>query len=192
MRETTLLRHDKLIRENETRIIDALHRESNASRVARELKLPVAVIRYVKAQLPASKMRGKHRGRATVYDESMVIAALRRVADQVEEPFLTERAYGRNRRATEPSLARVGQLYGRWNSALQTAGLPSRPSAGSRTAFTTDDCLAALASCAEAIHKSPTYDEYERWSRTRADAPSGQTIRNRLGRWLEALDAAGL
>jgi hypothetical protein len=191
MQEATIQRHDRLIRENETRIIDALHRSSSAREVAGELGLPVDVIRHVKRQLPASMMRATEK-KPVLYDEDAIAAAFRRVQEKLGDAPLTEKSYEANRKQGEPSLSRICQLYGRWNVALKTMGLPVVKVSTGREQFTVDDCLTAVAACAADLGEAPSYPQYGAWARTRADAPSGQTVRNRLGRWLEALAAVGL
>jgi hypothetical protein len=168
-------------------------REPNAETVAKRLRLPKEAVRFVKRQLPASAMRKKAVPRA-VYDTETVGQVLRRVLKDAapDNGVLTEALYEKHRRSRDPSLARLNQVYGKWNETLTAHRLATGPSTGERRQYTRDDCVSALAACASDLDKTPTYAQYEGWARMHAEAPSGQTVRNRLGRWLEALAAAGL
>lgn len=194
MQEATKEQHDKLISEHATAIHRALLDNPNTRQVAKQIGVPATVVAHVKRQLPDSVLRAKHASKRLTYAEADIPQALRRVHEKVCEPgeVLTEAAYGKHRRRSEPSLSRVTQIHGRWNAALAAAGLPVNPSSGERRQYTADDCLTALAACATELGKAPSYPQYDAWARHREGAPSAGTVRNRMGRWLEALAAVGL
>jgi hypothetical protein len=193
MQEKTLQRHDQLVRARGKDIRAALSKNTNAKAVAQELGVPPDVVRHVKRQLPASEMRAKTVG-SPRFDEEVIRQTLARVRKDADPPngVVTERLYVEHRRPNDPSLARLQQRFGRWNDMLAAFNLPSGPSSGHRVQYERDDCVSALAACAAELGHTPTYPQYETWARNHTEAPSGQTVRNRLGRWLEALAAAGL
>jgi predicted transcriptional regulator len=84
--------------------------------------------------------------------------------------------------------------FGSWRGTLQRAGLRANPAsaiAGQRL-FEAGHCVDAIRHVAREVGHSPTAAEYDVMARASdGGLPSLPTVRNRLGGWLNALDAAG-
>jgi len=90
---------------------------------------------------------------------------------------------------------RIVQLFGTWSNACVEAGVESLAPIRDhyQSKWTDRDLLAYVADYLRSAKASGTFSDFEKWSSTRSDAPSGQTLRNRLGKWTkvkkQALDA---
>jgi hypothetical protein len=82
-----------------------------------------------------------------------------------------------------PGAATVLRVFGSWNAALESAGLPSR-----RYAWAREEALERLAAWARAHARPPTIAD----ARTDTVLPSAQSCRDLCGSWNAALRAAGL
>jgi hypothetical protein len=86
-----------------------------------------------------------------------------------------------------PSVPRLMQRFGSWRSACEQAGveagLPRR--SGYESRWTDQDLLLFVCRYLEADDSTGAIADYERWTHAEADAPSAQTVRNRLGDWSE-------
>jgi hypothetical protein len=84
--------------------------------------------------------------------------------------------------------------FGSWRAALDAADLranPPTPIAGKRL-FESSHCIDAIRHVARQLGSTPTLREYEQFAtRSGGGLPSSATIRNRLGSWSGALQAAG-
>lgn len=85
-----------------------------------------------------------------------------------------------------PSIVRIQQVFGSWLAACEAAGVeggqPRR--AGYSSRWRDDDLLAFVTSYLSEVESTGTFAGYDAWARGRDDAPSGQTLRNRLGSWI--------
>lgn len=169
--------------------------------VARRLELPRSLVReVVDSELTAADRR-KDRNTRKKYSDDELIDFLR-AASQDLGGVLSGAAYdefARSRRTADgrPWPTRQTHIlrYGTWRKAVTAAGLsanPSSPIAG-QTLFDDNQCIDALRAAARSIGRAPTADEYEEFARLSGGAfPSQATVRNRLGRWYQALRRAGL
>jgi hypothetical protein len=85
-----------------------------------------------------------------------------------------------------PSWPRILQVYGTWQAALDKAGVPAgrRPNRVYTTQWTDEEILATVRAYLEDPSTVGTYDGWDPWKRQHAPkAPSGPTLRNRLGPW---------
>lgn len=85
--------------------------------------------------------------------------------------------------------------FGSWREALIEAGLPTNPSSpiAGQILFDQGQCVDALRAAARHFGRPPTVSEYDEFARQSNGAlPSAATVRNRLGKWYEALTKAGL
>lgn len=116
-----------------------------------------------------------------------VLAALRTAAEQTGQP-MSATAY--DAAGGVPSSSRVVQRFGAWNTACAAAGLATR--AASRPAGARWDAPAVRVVVSRFLGDGAgsSYAAYVTWAAGRADAPSGQTVRNVLGSWNDAKAAA--
>jgi hypothetical protein len=124
------------------------------------------------------------------WTDEAVFRALRGVArDGVVSTNDYKDAYAEAPRGTMPSLARIIQRFEFWAAAVEAAGLRTAGGARGRysCAIPTVGLLAALEDCWAEMGRPPTYEEFNGWAQ-RHDVPSGQTIRNRTGTWMAALE----
>ena len=78
--------------------------------------------------------------------------------------------------------------FGSWGAAVQAAGLTANVPAGPPRRFDDPDAvLAAVVACWREGDAAPTVQRYEQWQRDRDGAPSGATVRKRLGSWNSTL-----
>lgn len=115
-----------------------------------------------------------------------VFAEIRRVAGLPGGQPLTGSFYDANREGGL-SHARLLQRYETWNGACKTAGVvPQEPNA-SRVyirAWTPETMVRWVWGYLTSTD-SPSYARFEQWLRAQDGAPSGQTVRNTLGSWVE-------
>lgn len=124
----------------------------------------------------------------------VVIAEIQRVAALDGGTPLGSTFFDSHRTDGLPGSGRLIQRFGTWKAACEAAGV--RPIEASRTNYGTkwtDDLL--LGWVREYLadpEATSSYAQFQGWLRDRkADgAPSGQTVRNRLGTWKEILDRA--
>lgn len=144
------------------------------------------------------------RSRTATYEIADVNAALRRVWAEVhrEHPSadgLSHSRYDEYRRTDEPSAALIVSRTG-WITACHDAGIPSGTPIRENYESQWDEkqilrWVRMYADMCTEKGERPSYLGYEKFQRTRDDAPSGSTIRNRLrgsvsGLWSEIVAAA--
>jgi transposase len=86
-----------------------------------------------------------------------------------------------------PSSVRITQLFGTWSKACEKAGVEAMPAVRDnyQSKWTDRDLLIFVADYLRNSKSSGTYTHFEQWATRQTDAPSGQTLRNRLGGWNE-------
>jgi hypothetical protein len=85
-----------------------------------------------------------------------------------------------------PSVPRICQVFDGWAAACEAAGVESgaRVRTHYSSRWTDDDVLDAVRRYLRQAGR-PTFSGYSAWAAEQDDRPSGQTVRNRLGRWTE-------
>lgn len=94
---------------------------------------------------------------------------------------------------TLPSSIRIMQRYGTWIDACITAGVPvlrHERRSGAPRQWTDDQLVQWLARFVADPAGGRSVAEFDRWARSHRDAPSSQTVRNRLGGWNAARKAS--
>ncbi len=92
-----------------------------------------------------------------------------------------------------PSSVRISQRLGSWSSACAAAGVESVPHVRGdyQSRWTDDDLLGLVADYLRSPGTTGTFAGYNAWrTASQLDAPSGQTVRNRLGSWTAAKQRA--
>jgi hypothetical protein len=86
-----------------------------------------------------------------------------------------------------PSTGRITQRFGSWSRACELAGVESAkaPRAEYQSVWTDADLLGFVREYLLDPTSPGTYAGFDHWSRNRADSPSAQTVRNRLGHWTD-------
>lgn len=169
--------------------------------VAEALCVPMSAVREIlRKRLPPGALRRptKHTNR---YSDDELIEMLQDASRAVGGVLAKAdfEAYGSGLVTADGRPWPTGQTpmkrFGSWNKALEAAGLranPSSPIAG-QILFDEAQCIDALRHVARELGESPTaaaYDEYAK--KTNGALPSQATVRNRCGRWYDALAKAGL
>jgi DNA-binding CsgD family transcriptional regulator len=162
--------------------------------IADRLGLPVA---------PAHRAIGRvldpidraHRNRAIVtrtrtrrYSRNELTAGLRAVAERVGATPTQEEYRAIARGLKLASILTLGKRFGSWQEAITAAGLTPLPGARrqrSRYRWDKEACWEALERVAGQIGNPPRFQSYVQLSTGRDDLPSGPTIRNQLGRWID-------
>jgi hypothetical protein len=131
------------------------------------------------------------------YPHEFIMERLKELAGAA--PMSKEQYDARSDPERDPTSVRIVQRYGRWNRALELAGVPTNsPNRPSYERVSKDECITALQR-AHAAQKAATgkdtplaYDFYDGFAR-KNDLPSAGTIRNRIARkWSDALREANL
>jgi hypothetical protein len=140
---------------------------------------------------------GKTSASRTRYQRQDYLAALRQAWTLVSENAegLTEQSYSEllaSGTLEGPSAVRVIQVFKTWSGALAAAGVPAlSPSRGYHSTWTYDELLRLMAEYLKDPGTTGSYAGWAEWKRVaRPDAPSAQTLRNRLGSWSQAKGAA--
>jgi AraC-like DNA-binding protein len=142
------------------------------------------------AVTPADRAeRGRNSRRASsgpTYAEDDLIAAVRRVADEVGR-VPSSNDYGRLAgRLGLPSLPTLTNRLGGWSAAVRWAGMvPNQSRRSYKRTWGERACWMALEALVDELGQFPTVDHYDALAASREDLPSLATVRNRLGRWSE-------
>lgn len=133
---------------------------------------------------------GTQKGRVRYPDES-IMENLRTAAEECGQP-LTIAAYNKFADGKGyPTNLTIMNRFGSWRAACEAAGVKANEQRPRRRVFDRDDCIAALQQCSMASNGViPSYMRYVEWAKANKYAPSAPTVRNRLGSWKEALQAA--
>jgi len=146
-----------------------------------------------------SKRGGERKDGAsrTRYQRQDYLHALRQAWALVSEEAegLTEQVYSELVAAGTlegPSSVRVIQVFKTWSGALAAAGVPAlTPSRDYQSSWTDDELLQLMGEYLLDPETTGSYAGWAEWRRVaRPDAPSAQTLRNRLGSWSKAKGAA--
>ena len=124
--------------------------------------------------------------------EDQMFRGLRRVAAELGEP-LSHDKYDLVRRSAlgEASSVRIIQIYGTWNAACKKAGLKvTVKDRVYKRNWNEEQVLGWVADYLMSPRNLATYAGYEEWARSQTDAPSGPTVRNRIGPWSSVKKAA--
>lgn len=160
--------------------------------IARELGLDT---RAVKQLVQARRTSGDRSARARAlaarhtprFSAEELLAGLGCVASRLgRAPSGAE--YDRLARELElASLATVVIRFGAWRTALSAAGLTAVASSGRVYAprWSAAACRRALESVADQLGSPPRYSRYVQLAAERDDLPSGATVRQKLGLWIE-------
>lgn len=126
--------------------------------------------------------------------EDAVLAELRRVAalpggDPLGGPF-----FDANRAEGVPGAGRLIQRFGTWREACEAAGVAAVEASRAHygTKWTDDLLLGWVRDYLADPDATGSYSQFQAWLRERKGdgAPSGQTVRNRLGTWNDILTRA--
>lgn len=120
-------------------------------------------------------------------DEAIVAAIKSAAVDGFVTLKMYNEAYAAATDGSMPSSVRICQLG--WHSYCARAGVHTVAQKQRIDRVPEAGCLAALADCRAEIGRWPSYTDYQTWARA-GGAQSGQTVRNRFGTWMAAIEAA--
>ena len=180
--------------ERNDEIIDSYKLSGNADAVVQDTGLRRAQVDTV---LGAFKQRATYRNRGGTqkgrvrYSDSTIMENLRTAAEECGQP-LTISAYNKFADGKGyPTNLTIMNRFGSWHAACEAAGVKANQQRPRRRVFDAEDCIAAIRQCTEENDGVvPSYMRYVDWAKGNSQAPSAPTIRNRLGSWKEALEAA--
>lgn len=165
------------------------HPGSRKADVAERLGLDARTVsRLLPADVAALVVEDNRNAGVRTWTDEAILDAMRSAATY-EYP-LSGSAYQRLVDIGEingPSSALLHRRFGSWTRACELAGIePDRlPHDGYQSRWTDADLLNYVAAYLRAPGSRGTYAGYLEWSRTTSDAPSGPSLRNRLGGWTE-------
>jgi len=162
--------------------------------IAERLGLPAAPVqRAIDAVL--TPMDRAHRNRSIVmrtrtprYTDEQLLIGVQEVANRIGRTPTQEeyRAYAHELGVA--SILTLGKRFGGWQGAVMAAGLEPLAHGrgrGSRRIWDTEACWRALERVADELGNPPRFQSYVVLSTGRPDLPSGPTVRNQLGRWID-------
>jgi hypothetical protein len=162
--------------------------------IAERLALPAArVHRSIDTVL--TPMDRAHRNRSIVmrtrtprYSDQQLIDGIREVAARIERTPTQDEYRAHAHELGHASILTLGKRFGGWQAAVVAADL--KPLAhgrgrGSRRVWDKDACWRALERVADQLGNPPRFQSYVVLSTGRPDLPSGPTVRNQLGRWID-------
>jgi DNA-binding CsgD family transcriptional regulator len=162
--------------------------------IARRLGLPTARAHRAIDRVLAPIDRA-HRNRAIVtrtrtsrYSRDDLTAGMRAAASRVGRTPTQDEYRGLARELGLASILTLGKRFGGWQEAVVAAGLTPRPRARrqrSRYRWDKQACWKALETVADQLGDPPRFQSYVLLSTGREDLPSGPTVRNQLGRWID-------
>lgn len=118
------------------------------------------------------------------YDETALIAELRRVAALVDRKWMSRAQFDKFAKVHSST---IGKKFGTWEAALTAAGLSDRFD-DSAAAYNKEELLAAIRSVAQGVKTgSITLSQFKAHS-----GIDGGPVRRVFGSWAQALEAAGL
>jgi hypothetical protein len=183
------------------RIKDRFRDLRDVDAVAKELRLPkTLVVEVVNGAFTAAERRKPKQAKKKYSDDELIEflrAASMALGGVLSAQGYTDYARGQTTQDGRPWPTHQTHAlrFGSWRDAVKAAGLaanPSSPIAG-QTIFEDGHCIDALRAAARALGRPPTADEYEEFARASNGAfPSQAAVRQRLGRWYQALERAGL
>jgi len=162
--------------------------------IAERLGLPAArVQRSIDSVL--TPMDRAHRNRSIVmrtrmprYSDEQLLAGIQEVAGRIGRTPTQEEYRAQAHELGLASILTLGKRFGGWQGSVVAAGLEPLPHGrgrGSRRVWDTDACWRALERVADQLGNPPRFQSYVVLSTGRPDLPSGPTVRNQLGRWID-------
>jgi hypothetical protein len=162
--------------------------------IAERLDLPVACVQRSIGDV-INPLDRAHRNRAIVtrtrtrrYTDEELLAGIRTVAQQLGHTPTQEEYRGQIHQLGLASILTLAKRFGGWPESLVAAGLTPLPRARAHTArrrWDSEACWQALESVADQLGDPPRFQTYVMLSTGRDDLPSGPTVRNQLGRWID-------
>ena len=162
--------------------------------IAERLGLPAARVHREIGQV-LDPIDEAHRNRAIVtrtrtrkYSDDDLIAGLKAVAERVGRTPTQEGYRAIAQELRYASILTLGKRFGSWHEAVVAAGLTPLPRArrqGSQYRWDKEACWKALENVADQLGNPPRFQSYVALSTGRDDLPSGPTVRNQLGRWID-------
>jgi DNA-binding CsgD family transcriptional regulator len=162
--------------------------------IAEQLGLPTArVQRLIDGVL--TPMDRAHRNRSIVmrtrtprYTDEQLLAGIQEVASRIGRTPTQEEYRAHAHELGLASILTLGKRFGGWHGSVLAAGLEPLPHGrgrGSRRVWDKDACWRALERVADQLGNPPRFQSYVVLSTGRPDLPSGPTVRNQLGRWID-------
>lgn len=128
------------------------------------------------------------RTRTPRYSEEELLAGIRESASRIGRTPTQEQYRVHAQELGLASILTLGKRFGGWQAAVVAAGLEPLSHArgrGSRRIWDKEACWRALERVADQLGNPPRFQSYVVLSTGRADLPSGPTVRNQLGRWID-------
>jgi len=201
LRDAYAVKRARQAREYEARIRERFRRLRDVDAVASDLGVPRTLVASIIQESFSESERRRPRSVRNRYTNAELIEFLREASVELggvlSAQGYTDYARGKMTRDGRrwPTHQTHAKRFGSWRAALKAAGLaanPPSPIAG-QTIFHDGHCIDALRAAARKLGRAPTAEEYGTFARASGGAlPSQATIRNRLGRWNDALARAGL
>ena len=164
------------------------------STIAEKLDLPAARV-HKSIDGVLSPIDRAHRNRSIVmrtrmprYSEAELSAGVRAVAERIGRTPTQEEYRGFAHELELASILTLAKRFGGWHAAVLAAGLTPLPHGrgrGSRRTWDKDSCWRALERVSDQLGNPPRFQSYVLISTGRPDLPSGPTVRNQLGRWID-------
>jgi transcriptional regulator with XRE-family HTH domain len=162
--------------------------------IAGRLGLPTArVQRLIDSVL--TPMDRAHRNRSIVmrtrtprYTDQQLIEGIRQVAARIGRTPTQEEYRAQAHELGLASILTLGKRFDGWQAAVLAAGLEPLAHGrgrGSRRIWDKEACWRALEGVADQLGNPPRFQSYVVLSTGRPDLPSGPTVRNQLGRWID-------
>jgi transcriptional regulator with XRE-family HTH domain len=164
------------------------------STIAEKLDLPAARV-HKSIDGVLSPIDRAHRNRSIVmrtrtprYSEAELSAGVRAVAERIGRTPTQEEYRALAQELELASILTLAKRFGGWHAAVVAAGLTPLAHGrgrGSRRTWDKDSCWRALERVSDQLGNPPRFQSYVLISTGRADLPSGPTVRNQLGRWID-------
>jgi DNA-binding CsgD family transcriptional regulator len=162
--------------------------------IAEKLDLPAARVHKAIDGL-LSPIDRAHRNRSIVmrtrtprYSEEELRAGVRVVAERIGRTPTQEEYRAVAHELELASILTLAKRFGGWHAAVIAAGLTPLSHGrgrGSRRTWDKDACWRALERVSDQLGNPPRFQSYVLISTGRPDLPSGPTVRNQLGRWID-------
>jgi transcriptional regulator with XRE-family HTH domain len=167
---------------------------SSIATIAERLSLPAArVQRSIDTVL--TPMDRAHRNRSIVmrtraprYTDDQLLDGIRGVAARIGRTPTQEEYRAHAHELELASILTLGKRFGGWQASVVAAGLEPLPHGrgrGSRRIWDAEACWHALERVADQLGNPPRFQSYVVLSTGRPDLPSGPTVRNQHGRWID-------
>jgi transcriptional regulator with XRE-family HTH domain len=128
------------------------------------------------------------RTRSPRYSEDELLAGIRETANRIGRTPTQEEYRAHAQELGLASILTLGKRFGGWQAAVVAAGLEPLAHGrrrGSRRTWDKEACWLALERVADQLGNPPRFQSYVLLSTGRPDLPSGPTVRNQLGRWID-------